>query len=164
MVIVAETSAAMTAVDRVRQRAALEAVLGALPATSNVTLLAADWEVSVIADEVDPAGARQALDKLDGITSAGALHLQRTLADAAGARPPAPGNGGPLRRARPRRISAATPPRTARAAARRRRSACPFVSTNDVPPALADAAALTGGEALPAATLDGELGALVDAL
>ena len=163
VVLVAETSAAMTAVDRVHQRAAIEAVLGALPPTSKVTLLAADWEVSVIADEVDPADVRQALDKLDGITSAGVLHLQRTLADAAA-------------RARRRAGTAVLfigggldgfggdairePLRQLRDAGAR----LSVVTTSDVPPALADAAALTGGEALRAATLDGELGALVDAL
>ena len=163
VVMVAETSAAMTAIDRVRQRAALDAVLGALPATAKVTLLAADWDVSVVAEEVEPAGARQALDKLDGIPSAGALHLQRTLADAA---------------ARARRHAAAAvlfvgrgldafggdavrePLRALRDAGAR----LSVVTTGDVPPALADAAALTGGEALRAATLDGELQILVDAL
>ena len=163
VVIVAETSAAMTAADRVHQRAAIEAVLGALLPTSKVTLLATDWEVSVIADEVDPDGVRQALDKLDSITSAGVLHLQRTLADAAA-------------RARQRAGTAVLfigggldgfggdavrePLRQLRDAGAR----LSVVTTSDVPPALADAAALTGGEALRAATLDGELGALVDAL
>jgi TonB family protein len=163
VVIVAETSAAMTAVDRVHQRAAIEAVLGALPPASKVTLLAADWDVSVIADEVDPAGVRHALDKLDGITSAGVLHLQRTLDDAAA-------------RARQRAGTAVLfigggldgfggdavrePLRQLRDAGAR----LSVVTTSDVPPSLADAAALTGGVALRAATLDGELGALVDAL
>jgi TonB family protein len=163
VVMVAETSAAMTGVDRVRQRAALETVLDALPATSKVTLLAADWDLSVIVDEVDPASARQALEKLDGITSAGALHLQRTLADAA-------------RRARQRTATAVLfvgrgldsfggdavrePLRQLRDAGAR----LSVVTTSDVPPALGDAAALTGGEALPAATLDGERGALLGAL
>ena len=163
VVMVAETSAAMTAVDRIRQRAVLDAVLAALPATSKVTLLAADWDLSVIADETDPAGARGALDKLDGIASAGAFHLQRTLADVAGrARQHVAtaillvGRGldgfagdavrGPLRQLRD-------------AGAR-----LSVVTTSDVPPALADAAALTGGEALRAETLDGDLGALIDAL
>ncbi len=161
--MVAETSAAMTAADRVRQRAALEAVLGALPATSKVTLLAADWEVSVLADEVDPPGARKALAKLDDIVSAGVLHLQRVLADAAA-------------RARQRTATAVLlvgrgldgfsgdavrdPLRQLRDAGAR----LSVVTTSDVPPALADAAALTGGEALRAATLDGELAALVAAL
>ena len=162
--MVAETSVAMTAVDRVHQRAAIEAVLDALPPTSKVTLLAADWEVSVIAEEIDPAGVRQALDKLDGITSAGVLHLQRTLTDAAARARQHAGTavlfvgGGldgfdgdavrePLRQLRDAgaRLSVVT-------------------TSDDVPPALADAAALTGGVALRAATLDGELAALVDAL
>jgi hypothetical protein len=163
VVMIAETSAAMTAVDRLRQRAALEAVLGALPATSTVTLEAADWDVSVIADEVAPAGARQALDKLDGITSAGALHLQRTLAAAAA-------------RARQRAATAVVfvgrgldgfggdavgePLRQLRDAGAR----LSVVTTGDVPPALADAAALTGGESLRAVALDGQLGTLVAAL
>ena len=163
VVLVAETSASMTAVDRVHQRAALDAVLRALPATSKVTLLAADWEVSVIAEEIGPTGVRQTLDKLDGITSAGVLHLQRTLADAAA-------------RARQRAGTAVLfvgggvdgfagdavrePLRQLRDAGAR----LSVLSTSDVPPALADAAALTGGVALAAATLDGELGPLIDAL
>jgi TonB family protein len=163
VVMIAETSAAMTAVDRLRQRAALETALGALPATSRVTLLAADWDVSVIADEVDPAGARQALDKLDGITSAGALHLQRTLTDAAARAGQHAGTavllvgsghdgfGGDAVR---------EPLRQLRDAGAR----LSVVTTGDVPPALADAAALTGGEALRAAALDGQPGALVAAL
>jgi TonB family protein len=163
VIIVAETSAAMSAVDRLRQRAALDTVVAALPAASKVSLLAADWEVSVIADEVDPAGARQALDKLDGITSAGALHLQRTFADvAARARHHAAtpvlfvgrgldGFGG----------DAIREPLTELRDAGARLS---VLTTGDVPPALADAAALTGGEALRAAALEGELGALVAAL
>ena len=163
VVMVAETSATMTAVDRVHQRSALEAVLGALPPTSKVTLLAADWDVSVVADEVDPAGARQALDKLDGITSAGVLHLQRTLADAAARARQRPGTavlfvGGGLDGFGGDAIR--EPLRQLRDAGAR----LSVLSTSDVPPALADAAALTGGVALAAATLDGELGALVDAL
>jgi hypothetical protein len=163
VVMVAETSAAMTAVDRIRQRAALDTVLAALPATSKVTLLAADWDLSVIADETDPAVARRALDKLDGIASAGAFHLERALADVAG-------------RARQRVATAILlvgrgldgfagdavrgPLRQLRDAGAR----LSVVTTSDVPPALADAAALTGGEALRAETLDGDLGALIDAL
>jgi TonB family protein len=163
VVLVAETSAAMTAVDRVRQRAAIETVLGALPATAKVTLLAADWDVSVIADEAAPAGVRQALDKLDGIVSAGVLHLQRTLTDAATrARQHAgtailfvgrglDGFGGDAVREPLGQLRDAD-------------ARLSVVTTSDLPPALADAAALTGGEALQTATLDGALGALRDAL
>ena len=162
-VMVAETSAAMTTGDRVRQRSAIEAILGALPTTSKVTLVAADWEVSVVADEVDPAGARRALGKLDGIASAGALHLERALTDAA-ARAERDtttavlfvGRGvdgfagdavhGPLGHLRDAGVRLSV------------------VATGDVPASLEDAAALTGGEALRAATLGTILGALLDAL
>ena len=163
VVMMAETSAAMTATDRLCQRAALERVLGALPATSKVTLLAADWNVSVVADEVDVAGARQALDKLDAVTSAGALHLERALAGAA-------------TRARPGGASAVLfvgrgvdgfPGDAIHGALESLRDAgvpLSLVATDEVPSPLADAASLTGGQALPAAELDGQLGALVGAL
>ena len=163
VVMVAETSAAMTAVDRVRQRAALDAVLGALPATAKVTLLAADWDVSVVAEEVEPAGARQALHKLDGIASAGALHLQRTLADAA-ARARRHAASAVLFVGRGLDAFAGDAVREPLRALRDAGARLSVVTTGDVPPALADAAALTGGEALRAATLDGELQILVGAL
>lgn len=83
VVIVAETSVAMTAGDRVRQHAAIDAVLAELPASSKVTLLAADWDVSVVSDATAPVRARQSLGKLDSIISAGALHLERALTTAA---------------------------------------------------------------------------------
>ena len=162
VLIVAETSAAMTAVERVGQRAAIETVLRALPATANVTLLASDWDVSVLADQVDRAGARQALDKLDGIVSAGALHLERRHQRRRAPRK-RPGTAvlfvgrgldgfdgdaihGPLGQLRNAGVRLSV------------------LTTNDVPAAVTDAAALTGGEALPAATLGDELQALVAAL
>jgi hypothetical protein len=163
VVMVAKTSAAMTAVDRFRQRAAIESVLGALPATSIVTLLAADWNVSVIADQVVPAEARLALAQLDGIPSAGALHLERTLTDAAARAGQSAatailfvGRGldgfgadairGPLGHLREAGVRLSV------------------VAMTDLPPPLADAAALTGGEVLRAARLDDEIGALAEAL
>jgi hypothetical protein len=163
VVMVAETSAAMTAVDRFRQRAAIESVLGALPATSIVTLLAADWNVSVVADQVVPAEARLALAQLDGIPSAGALHLERTLTDAAarGGQSAATavlflgrgldGFGGDAIRG---------PLGHLRAASVR----LSVVAMTDLPLPLADAAALTGGEVLRAARLADEIGALAEAL
>ena len=76
-VLVAETSQAMTAGERVRQRAAIDGVLRALPAGSKVTITAADWDVSTVAEDVEAREAQRALAKLDGIVSAGALHLER---------------------------------------------------------------------------------------
>ena len=81
-VLVAETSVAMTIGDRQRQRAALNALVAELPADAKLTLLAADWDVSPIAEEAGPDAWRGALAKLDAIPSAGALHLERALHEA----------------------------------------------------------------------------------
>ena len=82
-VLVAETSVAMTIADRQRQRAALDALFAELPADAKLTLLAADWDVSPIAEEAGPDAWPGALAKLDAIPSAGALHLERALHEAA---------------------------------------------------------------------------------
>jgi len=82
VVLIAETSLAVTAAERIDQRTLLGAVLDALPRDAKVTLVAADWDVSVVADQVDPAEARRSLSRLDAIPSAGALHLERALTDA----------------------------------------------------------------------------------
>ena len=81
-VLVAETSVAMTISDRQRQRAALNALVAELPADAKLTLLAADWDVSPIAEEAGPDAWPGALAKLDAIPSAGALHLERALHEA----------------------------------------------------------------------------------
>src|SRR6185295_8528898 len=78
-----ETSVAMTIGDRQRQRAALDALVAELPADAKLTLLAADWDVSPIAEDAGPDAWSGALAKLDAIPSAGALHLERALHEAA---------------------------------------------------------------------------------
>ena len=103
-VLVVETSAAMTAADRRRQRAVIDAVLGELPADSKLTLLAADWNVSVIAEDADASRWPDALAKLDGVASAGALHLERALREAAARARQEQGRRGAVRGARRRRI------------------------------------------------------------
>jgi TonB family protein len=82
-VLVAETSAAMSIGDRARQRAMLDSLFAELPADAKLTLLAADWDVVPIAEDVGAGGWGGALAKLDGTPSAGALHLERALHEAA---------------------------------------------------------------------------------
>jgi TonB family protein len=81
-VLVAETSVAMSIGDRRRQRAALNQLFADLPADARVTLLAADWDVSPIADDAGPDAWAGALAKLDAVPSAGAMHLERALHEA----------------------------------------------------------------------------------
>jgi TonB family protein len=163
LVAVAETSARMTPGDRDRQRAALAAVLERLPEGAKATVLAADWDTTVIADGVAPAEAARALAKLDGIVSAGALHLERALADGAAAARKLDassllfigrgidGFGGDALRA---------PLKTLHDAGVR----LSMVALGEVPPPLADAAALTGGEAIDAAAFADALPALIGAV
>ncbi len=82
-VLVVETSAAMTIADRARQRAVLDALFDDLPEDAKLTLLAADWDVLPIVEDAGAAGWPEALDKLDAVPSAGALHLERVLREAA---------------------------------------------------------------------------------
>ena len=79
LVLAAETSRAMPPAERRRQRAVIEQLLAALPADTSVTLLAVDWTVAAVAENVSPAEARAALDRLDAIPSAGALDLESAL-------------------------------------------------------------------------------------
>ena len=163
LVLIAETSAAMTPADRLRQRAAIVTVLTALSPSSKVTILAVDWGVSVIAEDVDPADARGSLVKLDGIVSAGALHLERALGSAnAHARSRTAtavlfvgrgfdGFGGDAIRAPLRQLGDHD-------------IHLSVIATNEIPQPLGDAAALTGGEVLPAHEVERDVGALVDAL
>jgi hypothetical protein len=69
----------MTPASRKRQRALLDALLGSLPEDAGVTLLAADWAIASVADNKHPAEVRAALAQLDGIPSAGALDLESAL-------------------------------------------------------------------------------------
>ena len=82
-VLVAETSAAMSGADRRRQRVMIDQLLSELPPGAKMTLLAADWDVSAIIEEADASGWAGALGKLDAVPSAGALHLERVLREAA---------------------------------------------------------------------------------
>ena len=89
IVLVAETSRAMSPEDRKRQSQALDKLLAALPANTELDLLAVDWRVRTLADAESPSVIRKALDALDAIPSAGALDLQNALlaaSDRAGAR------------------------------------------------------------------------------
>jgi hypothetical protein len=163
LVLVAETSAAMTVADRIRQRAAIEAVLQALPPAAKVTILAADWDASPLAEDTPSSGWAGALEKLDDVVSAGALHLERVLLAAA-------------ERARARAATAVLfighgrdgfpgdglrAPLTALRAANLRLS---VIGTGPPPPPLAEAASLTGGEYVSVAALDPSLPALLTAL
>jgi hypothetical protein len=84
LVLVAETSRAITPAERQRQRALVEQLLAALPEDAGVTLLAADFAIAALAEDARPAEVRAALDHLDGIPSAGALDLESALRAAAG--------------------------------------------------------------------------------
>ncbi|HLK88280.1 MAG TPA: TonB family protein [Polyangia bacterium] len=163
LVLVAETSVGMTARDRRHQRDAIAAVLAALPATAKVTLLAADWDVSVVAEAVDPAGARQALERLDDVVSAGALHLERALS-AAAARAGARGATSVLFVGRGVDSFHGDALDGPLADLRRGGIRLSVVATGEIPRPLADAAALTGGEVLGAEALGGDLASLVAAL
>jgi hypothetical protein len=79
LVLVAETSATMSADDRKRQRALIVALLKGLPEDTGVTLMSADWGVSTVLGDAVPSVVQIALDRLDGIVSAGALDLERDL-------------------------------------------------------------------------------------
>jgi TonB family protein len=79
IVLVAETSRAMSPKDRKRQSQALHGLLSALPDSTQVELLAVDWRVRTLAEALSPSKARAALDALDAIPSAGALDLQSAL-------------------------------------------------------------------------------------
>jgi TonB family protein len=81
--LVAETSAAMDAGGRARQRAAMDALLAALPAGARATIVAADRDVYVIAEEAAASRWPRALARVDAIGSAGALDLVGALRDAA---------------------------------------------------------------------------------
>ena len=73
----------MTIADRARQRAMLDALFDELPPDAKVTMLAADWDVSPIVEDAGAAGWPEALAKIDAIPSAGGLHLERALREAA---------------------------------------------------------------------------------
>jgi hypothetical protein len=164
-VLIAETSEALTIADRGRQRAALDALLGELPPDAKVTMLAADWDVTTIVEDAGPTAWPDALAKLDAIPSAGALHLERALHQAA-------------ERARKTnaaailfvgmgadgfRGDAVAAPVAALRAVPLRLSAL-AIGTGGVPQPLAQATFDTGGEAIPLSSLEDAQPLLVDAL
>jgi hypothetical protein len=164
-VLVAETSAAMTIANRERQHAILDGLFDGLPEDARLTLLSADWDVSPIVEDAGAAGWPQALAKLDAVPSAGALHLERVLREAA-ARASKAGAGAVLFVGLGEdgfRGDAASAPLAALRAARTRLS---FVAVGDgaVPSTLAWVAAETGGEAIARPAFDDALPGLVAAL
>jgi hypothetical protein len=82
LVLVAETSRAMTSQDRAHQRQAIAALLATLPAAARLSLLSADFTVQTLAESLPPQQMAQVLDRLDDIVSAGALDLAQVLAQA----------------------------------------------------------------------------------
>jgi Vault protein inter-alpha-trypsin domain/von Willebrand factor type A domain len=163
VVLIVETSAAVTAAERIEQRTVLGAVLDALPREARVTLVGADWDLSLVADQVDPAEARRHLPTLDAIPSAGALHLERALTDAVG-RARKTGAGAVLFIGHG---ADAFWGDALRAPLERLRSAglrLSVVGVNGASPPLADAAALTGGEMVTARGFDAAQSALLGAL
>jgi TonB family protein len=164
-VLVAETSAAMSAGDRARQRAMLDSLFAELPADAKLTLLAADWDVTPIAEEAGADGWAAALAKLDGTPSAGALHLERALHEGA---------------ARARKAGAAAvlfvgrgvdgfsgdavSDALAELQDARIRLCVAATTLNGAPPTLARAAADTGGESIPLGAFEDSRPLLVDAL
>jgi hypothetical protein len=163
-VLIAETSAAMTIVDRARQRTALDDLLAELPPDAKMTVLAADWEATPLVEDAGPAAWPDALAKLDAIPSAGALHLERALraaTESAGKTGAAAvlfvGVG-----ADGFRGDGVTAPLAELRAAHLRLSA--VATGGDVPQPLAKAAVDTGGEAFALRLLEDARPLIVDAL
>jgi TonB family protein len=90
IVVVAETSAAMSVDHRRQQRTALTGLLEALSPDTRVSLMRADWSFTELTERAGGDAVRQALDALDAVPSAGALDLERVL-DAAADRAQADG-------------------------------------------------------------------------
>jgi hypothetical protein len=160
IVLVAETSAAMRLRDRAWQQAALDRIVSALPDGARVTLLAADWLMTPVVDQADPAAFRRAMPALDAIASAGALHMQRLL-DGALARASAAGADAVVFVGRG---ADAFPGDPYEAPVRRLRAGGVRVlvmGAEQVPRSLADAAALSGGDVLPSDFATGSTTALV---
>jgi TonB family protein len=83
VVVVADTSAAMTVEHRRQQRTALNGLLAALPPDAKVSLIRADWSFTELTERAGAEAVRPALDGLDAVPSAGALDLERVLNAAA---------------------------------------------------------------------------------
>ena len=165
VIVVAETSAAMTAADRVRQRAAIEALMRALPAGARLTLLAADWDATAIAEDAEAPAWPDALAKIDRIVSAGGLHLERALRVAA-ERAKALKSDAVLFVGRARDGFAGEALDAPMAALRdaRARLSIVAVGADDLPPSVALAAVRSGGVTIVARAFTDTLPALVEAL
>jgi hypothetical protein len=163
VVVVAETSAMMTTADRARQRRTLDAILDGLPAAARVSLLAADWEVTTLLDDGDRDEAKRTMPKLDAVVSAGALHLERALRDGA-SRARKAGAGALLFVGRGVDSFAGDGIRQPLGELRAAGIRLSAVTTAEVWGPLADAAALTAGQALPAVELEPALPSLIAAL
>jgi TonB family protein len=164
-VLVVETSEAMRPL-RGRQRAMLDDLVDALPDDAKLTMLAADWGVSPIVESADAAAWPEALAKLDAIPSAGALHLERALREAA-ARARKTGAGAVVFFGIGNdgfRGDAITAPLAELREAKVRLSVVEQVPSLGMPRVLARAVAETGGEAIDALAYEDSLPALVDAL
>jgi hypothetical protein len=149
VVILAETSAAMTAVDRAQERATIAAVLRGLPQASRVSLLAVDWDVQPVADDVNPSAAIGALARLDAIVSAGALNLDHALV-AAAARVRSVPVGAVLFVGRGTDVFGDDAVRAPLTIFRRTGAPLSAVTLAGLPGPLVEGAALTGGEATAA--------------
>jgi hypothetical protein len=79
LVLMLETSSAMTEASRDHQVEIAHAILAAIPAQTRVTLLAVDWLVQAMAEDATIEEARQVLDRWSDIPLAGALFPQRVL-------------------------------------------------------------------------------------
>jgi TonB family protein len=130
-----------------------------------MTLLAADWNVSPIVEEADASGWTDALGKLDAVPSAGALHLERVLREAA-ARAGKAGDAAVLFVGHGEDGFAGDAVSGPLADLRAAHIRLSFVATGsgDPPRPLADTAVETGGEVIAARAFDESLTLLVDAL
>jgi len=164
-VLVVETSAAVTGSERRRQRAVLDGLLGELPRDAKVTMMSADWNASPIVEDAGADAWPDALATLDALPSAGALHLERALHEAAVrahktgaaavlfvgyARDGFGGDAlsGPLAELRDAHV----------------RLSAIDIAPGDHPGVLAEAAADTGGMSVPAHALDESIAELIDTL
>ena len=79
LVLIADTSYRMSAAARERQRALIGDLLNRLPSDARITLLTADWDVEVLAQNTGIEEGRRSLQRLAAIPSAGALDLEYSL-------------------------------------------------------------------------------------
>ncbi len=147
LVLLAETSAAMTGQDRARQREAIAMLLSILPSQARVSLLSADFTVQVLAQALRPGQLEVPLRRLDGIVSAGAMDLEQALQRASAI---AEKQNGASIVFVGRGVDAFSGDGTSNVAIRLREARQSLVALvgNEHPTALADLAAVSGGFAL----------------